>query len=103
MSNVVLLFPRAENGGENLNSVREGGDRDDLITAWAETWAAAAILSVAFRQLSEQLDAVDHLIDQVGDHEIRERLTQQAIDNRGSLTKGISAISKNIAKLKNIW
>jgi hypothetical protein len=102
MSNVVSLFPRAEDGGENLNEIREGAERDDLITAWAETWAAAAKLAVAFRQLSEHLDAVDHLIGGVEDHEIRERLTRQAIDNRESLMKGISAISKNIAKLKNM-
>jgi hypothetical protein len=102
MSNVVLLFPRAENAGGNVNEIREGADMDDLIAAWAETLTAAVKLEVALRQQSNHFDTLDHLIDQVEDHKIRELFKERAIESRKALMKETSRISKNIANLKNI-
>ncbi len=92
MSNVFQLFRK-----EKSENTSNPDDREKISVV--ESLASSADLARAINKLSTYFDAVDRIIDAIGDTEARNRHKQSMQLSRETLTNATLELSRQIRKL----
>ena len=96
MSNVPQLFWKKKN--ENPSNLDIGAG-----IAVADFLASSAHLGCTLKELSIHLDAMDHMIDTIGDTETRNLHRQSMTISREKLTSATLELSRMITMLANFF
>jgi hypothetical protein len=95
MSNIFQLFGQKKH--ENPSNPNIG-----MTIAVADTLASSVHLGHAIKELSAHFDAVDRIIDAIGDTETRNRHKQSMKVSRKTLTHATNELSRQIGKLPGL-